>query len=518
MSFLLREVLLGALGIESDLSWGTSKEELSAIDLELIPPSAGALIAKITDLGNVYRFLEESTENQQANPFCQALYDSIESYLDQYRAAILKADAEIQSGLLTTLTGLVAYLEPFQHELQFVGRILPPLITATPLAMLNKMHEYVVVSPPSIAAKLAAFELAIHQVAVNQLTGFLFYRQLLPDLFERSGARVIWAQSLAVTFIPSQIAELLLLIVNVADHCGELFNDSEPPEFDQLLPWVVFMSKTSSTLLASQLTIQWPNFFRGLRSWWMVGRVDFIRQLSEKLLTPFVSSYDLNVLVSALSPEFNFTLELGPAGVTIRAKLTPPLDLIVTDEHQAVLGELFTLLIKLALAEESAIQLWQALKRQPRIFRFIGFVLQILSLIKEFVVFVVIAPAIARIERAGREITDFLRFQGEFASFVLQLAATFPAASPDLQHAVGLISDKTVEMRELLIGKELLKKMAFGQLMDLAVDVGREISAGASAIGAVLGAGDESGVSIGPRLAKLVGALGRTIHRTEPGC
>jgi hypothetical protein len=382
--------------------------------------------------------------------------------------------------------------------------------------MLNKMHEYVVVSPPSIAAKLAAFELAIHQVAVNQLTGFLFYRQQLPDLFERNGVRLIWAQSLAVTFIPSQIAELLLLIVNVADHCGELFNDSEPPEYDQLLPWVVFMAKTSSTLLASQLTRQWPNFFRGLRSLWLVGRFDFIRQLSQKLLTPFVSSYDLNVLVSVLSPDFNVTLELGPTGVTIRAKLMPPLDLIVTDDHQAVLSELFTLLMKLALAEESAIQLWQVLKRQPRIFRFIGFVLQILSLIKEYVVFVVIAPAMAQIERAGREIKDFLRFQGEFATFVLQLASAFPATNPDVQHAVALISEKTVELRELLIGKELLKMMTFGQLMDLTVDVGREISLGASTIGGVLGAGDESGVSIGPRMTKLVSALGRTIHRTAP--
>jgi hypothetical protein len=516
MSFLLREVLLGALGIESDLNWGTSKEDLSAIDLELIPASAGALIAKISALGNVYRFLEETTENQQSNPFCQALYDSIESYLDQYRATILNADSEIRSGLLTTLTGLVAYLEPFQHELQFVGRVLPPLISAPPLAMLNKMHEYVVISPPSISAKLAAFERAIHQVAISQLTGFLFYRQQLPDIFERNGARLTWARSLSVTFIPSQIAELLLLIANVADRCEDLFRDVEPPEYEAMLPWIVFMAKTSSSLLAARLNALWPSFFHGLRAVWLLGRNDYIKQISQKLLLPYVSSYDVNLLVSKLSPDFAFTFELAPAGLTIRAKLPSPLDLIVTDEHQAVLGDMFTLFMKLALAEESAIDLWHVLKRQPRMYRFVGFVLQIVSLIKEYVFLVVVAPALSRIERAGANITDFLWFQAEFAAFVLQLAAVFPAANSDFRHAVTLLSDKAVEMRELLIGKELFKKMTFEQVIDLAADVGREIALGASTIGAVLGANEDNGIALGQRMAKIVAALERTVQRTPP--
>jgi hypothetical protein len=514
MTFLLREVLLGALGIESDLSWGTSKEELSAIDLELIPPSAGALIAKIIALGNVYRFLEEATENPQANPFCQALYDSTESYLDQYRSTILKADAAIRSGLLTTLTGLVAYLEPFQHELHFVGRVLPPLISATPLAMLNKMHEFVVISPPSISAKLSAFERAIHQVAITQLTGFLFYRQQLPDIFEHNGARVQWAKSLDVTFIPSQIAELLLLIVNVADRCEDLFKDVEPPEYDQMTAWVVFMAKTSSALLAIKLNELWPKFFCGLKSIWLLGRFDYIQQISQKLLLPFVSSYDVNLLVSKLSPDFDLKFELVPAGVTIRARLQPPLDLIVTEEHQALLSDMFTLFMKLAVAEECAIELWQVLKRQPRLYRFIGFILQIIHLIKEYIVLVVIGPVISRIERAGGEITDFLKFQSEFAAFVLQLVAVFPVGNPDFQHAIALISEKTAEMRELLIAKELVKKMSFGQILDLAVEVGREVALGASTVGGILGVNEENGLNLGTRMVKLVVALERTIHRS----
>jgi hypothetical protein len=506
MSFLLREALLGSLGIESDLTWGTSKEELSAIDLELIPPSAGALIAKITDLGNIYRALEESTETQQGNPFCQALYDSIENYLDQYRSTVLKADNEITSGLLTTLTGLVAYLEPFQHELQFVGRIVPPLISATPLEMLNKMHEYVVISPPSIAAKLSAFESAIHQVAINQLIGFLFYHQQLPDIFERpiAGKQIIYSKGLTVTFIPAQLSELLLLIVNVSDHCVNLFKDMEPPDFDQLIPWIAFMAKTSSNLLAARLSELWPKFFYGLKSIWLLCRFDHVRALSHKMLQPFVSSYDLNFLLSKLSPESNLVLELVPSGLQIHSKLEPPLDLVVTADHQTVMGEMFKIFMKIAVAEQALAELWQAAKRKPRLIRFIGFVVQVICLVKEYIVLVVITPAVTRIEKAWLGITDFLKFQAEFASFVLQLSATFPAANPEFQNAIHLIADKVAEMRELLIGKDLLSKMTFDQVMEVVADVGKPVVVGAAQLGAFLNAGEESGINFQLRMSKLV--------------
>jgi hypothetical protein len=506
MSYLLREVLLGALGIESDLIWGTSKHELSAVDLNLIPPSAGALISKISDLGLVYRMLEESTASQQMNSFCQALYDSLENYLDQYRSTILKADAEITSGLLTTLTGLVAYVEPFQHELQFVGRILPPLIAASPLDMLNKMHEYVVVSPPSIASKLSAFENALHHVAINQLNGFLFYHQPLPEIFEpsKTTSKIQYARSLTVTFIPHQLAELLLLIVTVADHCTDLFKDTDPPEFDQLMPWIALMARTSSELLSARLSELWPNYFRTLKSICLLGRFDLVKTLAQKTLQPFVSAYDLNVLLAQLSPDCKATLEIAPTGVQIHSKLEPPLDLIVTADHQAVISEIFKLFMKLAVAEESIGRIWVSSRRMSRVCLFVNLLSQILGVIKEYIVFVVIVPALARIEKAGSGITDFLKFQGEFALFVVQLATLFPASNPEFQNAVGLFTDKTAEMRDLFIGKELITKMTEEQILQVIGDLGRDLVVGVTQIGRLLNIGEENGINVAPRIDKLV--------------
>ena len=67
MTFLLREVLLGALGIESDLNWGTDDKGISAIDLKLLPPGSGSLISRITDLGKVLKRLEKITDEQNAS-------------------------------------------------------------------------------------------------------------------------------------------------------------------------------------------------------------------------------------------------------------------------------------------------------------------------------------------------------------------------------------------------------------------------------------------------------------------
>ena len=507
MSYLLREVLLGALGIESDLQWGTSGTDLSAIDLELLPPSAGALIQRITDLGKVYRFLEETTQEQQANPYCQALYDSIENYLDQYRSTILQADSEINSGLLTTLTGLVAYVEPFQHELQFIGRILSPLIAASPLEMLNKIHEYVVVSPPSISMKLVSFERALQQVAMSQLTGFLFYHQQLPDIFEKHD-RIVYAKSLNVTFVPHQLAELLLLIVNVAAHCEDLFDDIDPPDYDQLMPWIAFMAKTSSTILSKRISELWPNYFYTLKSIILLQRYDFIQILSRKMLQPFVSSYDMNLVFHKLSPEYKANLDLMPTGLSIRSKLKPPLDLVVTDDHQALLGEMFKLFMKLAVAEEAIGDIWQNVKRKKlKLFRFAGFIHQLLSAIKEHIVFVVITPALLNLEKAGAEMTDFLKFKGEFAAFVLTLSVAFPAGNPEFQNAINSLGDRTVEMRELLITKNLLGKASEAQIFDAVSEAEKEIITGVSVIASVLKGGEDNGINLSERLMKLVACV-----------
>ncbi|OHT13150.1 hypothetical protein TRFO_16814 [Tritrichomonas foetus] len=511
MSYLLREVLLGALGIESDLKWGTSHGELSAIDLQLIPPSAGALIARITDLGAIYKFLEETTQEQQLNPYCQALYDSIENYLDQYRSTILKADEDINSGLLTTLTGLVAYVEPFQHELQFVGRILPPLITASPLEKLNKMHEYVIVSPPSVAAKLSSFEHALQQVTISQLNSFLFYHQQLPDIFETTkDGRISYYNNLSVTFLPRQLAELLLLIVNVSSHCPDLFNETNPPEYNQLTQWTASMARTTSTLLASNLREQWPSFSVILSSLILIGRSDYLSILARKALQPFVSSYDLNTVVSKFETKFDVTLELSPRGISIIPKLSPPLDLIVTPDHVKLLSEMFRIFMKLYVAVESLKDLWISTKRFPQIYTFVGFTLELISVFTEHIIFVVISPALVQLLKAASDIKDFLRFQGEFSAFIIKLSTSFPALNPEFQVAINELSDKVIQTRELLIGKEKLEKATLKQMQEIIREVGADINAGAKKICTILSGNDETGVNLTDRLEKLMRCIKAT--------
>ena len=498
MSYLLREVLLGALGVESDLKWGTSHGELSAIDLKLIPPSAGALISRITDLGVIYKKLEDTTQEQQLNPYCQALYDSIENYLDQYRSTILKADEDINSGLLTTLTGLVAYVEPFQHELQFIGRILDPLLIASPLEKLNKLHEYAIVSPPSVATKLLAFEHAIQQVSISQLNGFLFYKQQLPDIFEETkDHRIIFYHNLNATFLPRQLAELLLLIVNVSAHCIDLFKETNPPEFNQLTQWTAAMAHTTSTLLAININEQWKDFGIILRSLVLIGRSDYISIIARKALQQFEDKFDV-------------ALEVTTRGISINLKLVPPLDLIITPDHENYLVEMFRVFMKLAVAVESLKDLWVATKKFPQIYTFIGFTLELISVFTEHIIFVVISPALVRLQKAADNITDFLRFQGEFASFILSLTASFPATDPDFQLAVNELSDKVIQMRELLIGKEKIAKATLQQMQEIIQEVGADINAGAQRIMKILSGNDEAGVNLISRLEKLMSCIKAT--------
>ena len=508
MSYLLREVLLGALGVESDLKWGTSHGELSAIDLQLIPASAAELIARITDLGEIYKFLENTTQEQQLNPYCQALYDSIENYLDQYRSTILKADEDINSGLLTTLTGLVAYVEPFQHELQFVGRILPPLITATPLEKLNKLHEYVIVSPPSIANKLSSFEHALQQVAISQLNSFLFYHQQLPDIFEKTkDNKIIFLNNYNVTFLPRQLAELLLLIVNVSSHCPDLFNNTDPPEIDQFVQWTAYMARTTSSLLATNIRTQWPEFANILFSIILIGRSDYIAIIARKALQPFVSSFDLNTVVSKFEDKYDITLELSTRGILIQPKLLPPLDLIVTPDHVTVLSEMFRIFMKLAVAVESLKDLWIATKKYNQIYTFIGFTLELISAFTEHIIFVVISPALVQLQKAASDIKDFLRFQGEFSAFMMNLTAYFPATNPEFQTAINELSDKVIQMRELLIGKQKIEKVTLDQMREIIREVGADINNGAKKICEMLSGDNEKSVNLAYRLEKLMNCV-----------
>ena len=98
-SYILREVHLLAYGIDSDIDWDSSGNGISAIDLQLFPPSASSLILKIKELGKIYLLLESLTSKQQDNPYFQALFDSVDNYLDKYRDAIVQCDYKIRDKL-----------------------------------------------------------------------------------------------------------------------------------------------------------------------------------------------------------------------------------------------------------------------------------------------------------------------------------------------------------------------------------------------------------------------------------
>lgn len=509
MCYLLREVLLGALGIQSDLKWGTSNEEISAIDLELVPPSAGALINHISSLGDIYKSLEQKTQEQQSNPFCQALYDSIENYLDQYRSTILRADMDITKGILTTLTGLVAYLEPYQHELQFINRILDPLIVANPVEMINKLHEAVVISPPSISQKLASLEWAVHQVAIAQLNSFLFYHQQLPDLFEKADNGIISYKKPTVTFLPRQLSDLLLLIVNVADHCDKLFDEIEPPEYEKLNSWTTAMAYQTSQLLSKNLRSQWPDFSRALTSFFLVGRSDYIALLAQQLMKEYITPFILNNTFSKLEEysKIPITFELNASGAGMKYKMQAPLDLICTIEHQTILSEMFSQFMKLASAEESLNELWRCLKKYKKAFMFVGFAHEILSVIQEHIVFIVIIPALSKIQQAGENITDFLKFQQQFAQFIVSLTRNFPFSQKDLKESIEKFTSCIIQVRKLLVKADYYLTLDENMIMDAIKNECKDILQGAWDIKNIFNDIESNSVDLAPRIEQLINCI-----------
>ncbi|KAH0793115.1 hypothetical protein GPJ56_003010 [Histomonas meleagridis] len=508
MSYLLHEVLLGALGIKGDLEFFSSSDSISAIDLELLPPSAGPLISRVNELGNTYRMIEETIEQQQQNPYNQALYDSIDNYLDQYRTVILSAEQDITNGKLTTLTGLIARIEPYQHELQFIGRIIPPILNSTPLEMMNKLHEYSITSPPSLSSKISLFLSALHQVAITQLNCFLFYHQKIPDIFEEtSDGSITFTKSLNATFLPKQLSDLLLLIVYSSSRCTDLFSKSTPPSYTKLEQWIISMSRTTSHLLSLMLSDKWPSFYQSLSSLYLIGRSDYVSIIARKSVQPFASSYDLNCLLPKFERPFNVSFDLTKKGVILKSDLTPPIDMVVTNNHQIILSEMFRIFVRFSASEECLNDLWCETKKLPKVFGFIGLVYKLISALKEHIVFGVICPSLKTLQKSNENLTDFFKFKAMFSVFMKQISENLPITNNEFQNLMDELCDKVIYLHQLFVEKSLLQKMNSKQMFEVIAEVGNGIILCATKIGEIMNKNDEIGINLINRITKFTNCI-----------
>lgn len=473
MTFLLREVLLGALGIESDLNWGTDEKGISAIDLDLLPAGSGALISKITELGKVLKRLENITEEQNDNPYRQSICDSVDNYLDSYRSTILTADQEICSKLLTTLTGLVARLEPYQHELLYVDKYLNSLLSSKPLEMLNKIHEIVVAAPKPIDEKLSVIEHSLHQVAISQLDGFIFYHQKLPEIFDFDNGRIVFSQGQSAKFIDSRLANLLLLIVNVKSDCTDLFDKTDPPNFSDLQLWINAVSQVTSALLSQRLQQAWPSYYMILSSILFIGRSDLISTLARRLLNPHTTSYNVSAVIST----FNLPLKVVPdyrkEGLTLKCVLQPPLDMVVTPEYQDIIGKMSRFFFTLAKMEEALKRMWLVSRKMPMSYRYVSLLQMLVKTIKDYTVFSIITPAIVKLDPTGEKITDYLKFKVEFGNFIGMLVATLPYHNSDLSKASNKLSSLIVGTWSIVKsqGNQINDRLLIQQLLSITDDV-----------------------------------------------
>ncbi|EAY21051.1 hypothetical protein TVAG_173090 [Trichomonas vaginalis G3] len=505
MTFLLREILLEGLGIESDLNWGTDETGISAIDLKLLPPGSGALIAKIAELGKIFKRLEEATEEQTENPYRQAILDSVDSYLDSYRTSILEADTQICDDLLTTITALTAHLEPFQHELKYINKIFQPLISLKPLQMLNKIHENVVTSPPPIDKKLGVIEHSLHQVAIAQLDGYLYFHQKLPDIFEFKDNRIIYSSTESADFLDKRNSDLLLLIVNVTSDCPDLFDKTDPPGLDRMEQWINVVSHVMSALLAQRLQQQWPKYYDSL-SLLFTKRSDYSSIISCRLLLPNATAYNIDFVIKKLGFQVKIVPELKWPKFTLKCNLQPPLDMVVTQEHQQFISDLTHFLYSLSITDESLKDLWVIMKKKTQSFRFISKIMSLVKVIKDHLVFAIIVPSLAMLSRDPSKITDYLRFKAQFNGFITNLRSLFPADNEDLFKAVHSIQQAIVDTRGLLCFRIDTSGQTDEQILDQLLEISSTVNKDIRTIAETLNTGSEQGIETIRTIERIIGS------------
>lgn len=510
MTFLLREVLLSSLGIESDLDWiGDDSDKISAVSLDLLPPGAGALIKKIANLGKIYKILEELTNDQAIDPYKQAILDSIDSYLDSYRTSVLEADQEICAEMLTTLTGLVAHLDAYQHELKFIGKIAPKLLNSSPLEMLNTIHNYVVTSPPPIALKLATFESSLHQVAISQLDGYVFYHQALPDIFKkRDDGQIIYSDNSNASFIPPQLSTLLLLIVNVVNHCAGLFDKTDPPGYSQLAQWTAAVSHVTSALLSQHLQEQWPPFINALSNVFFGSRGDYMMAIARKMMQAHVTGYEIDFMFKKLGIGSNLTSKTTKLGLSLRVKIDPPLDLVVTDEAQELLSDIFMFLVEIQKAIESLKDLWILARKHKNSFLIIHLMLHYFITLQSFVIFDIITPSLTVLVIAGKDINDYLKFKAEFTTFIMRLAGLFPATDIEIQDHTSLLCKAIVDVWKILVVDNHGERLDDAELEHQFLEMFKAAKEHMEPIENALNKRDEQGIAFQNQITKITDTIG----------
>ena len=503
MSFLLREVLLNSLGIESDINWGTSSNGISAIDIRLIPPSSGAIISKIIELGKNYKKIEEIIEKSVDNPYKQSIFDSIDNYLDLYRSEILKADEDINNEILNTLTGLISRLEKFHFEFQFILKILSNLITYNPIEMMNEIHNLVISSTLNLSETLKMIESSLQSVLITQLNGFLFYHQKIPELFQIVKNKKMCFIT-EITFLPRQLSDLLLFLLNISSNCNNLFENETPPLINNLFEWIVFVTKQMSTILTSQINNQWPSFHQILNSIYFCGRSDFISILSRRMLQTHITTFDLNFTFSKFDIKYNGYLELTSNGLSLKSKINSPLNLIVTEDYLIYLSEIFKILLYFSTSEESIKDLYRILKKYRKTFKIIHLIQHLLSSIKEYINFVIILPSITELNNNFKKYPDFIHFQQFFSNFIIKLINIFPVNNHNLIESASQLCNKLINLRELLIKKKMINNMNENSLLSILTEAIKNIIEHSNQILDIFNNGNEYGIHLSQRCIKII--------------
>lgn len=504
MTHLLHEVLLSAVGIRSDLSAAATGARFSRADFALLPPGAGSLIAQISSAGDAYQALAAVAEGGGGSPYGAALCESLDSFLDRYRDAILAAECDIDSGQLASLTGLVARVEPHRRELEFVQRVVESALRAPPLAMLNVVHAQLSVSPPSVVGCVRGFEAGLQRVVINQVNGYVFYHQRLPEIFEVTEENgITYSGGAGVSFLPKQFADVLLFVVRAVAMCDNVFGDVEPPNCNSLTKYIEEMSGVVSEALSVKLDEQWPAFSRDLYSLFLVGRSDYISIMARKLIQKNISSYDLNLTLSSLYNN-NAEIELVGDNVVLKSEIKQPLNLIVTEEHQRILSNIFNLLMKLYITEEYLNESWVESKKRLRVFKFYTLVRKLFEEIKGYIIFTVISPSTYLLQKITKDIKDFLKFQTIFSVFIMKLQKLLPIMNDEFLKSMINLFDNIYEYYNLIVNESLLSNESIVEIFQAIENIATNITESSIKIGSLLNfKKDDPGITLTQNISKL---------------
>lgn len=211
----------------------------------------------------------------------------------------------------------------------------------------------------------------------------------------------------------------------------------------------------------------------------------------------------------------NIIAETTKVGLSLRVKIEPPLDLVVTDEAQELLSDIFMFLIEIQTAIESLKDLWILARKHKNSFLIIHLMMHYFISVQSFIIFDIITPALTALEAAGKDINDYLKFKAEFTTFIMRLAGLFPATDSEIQVHASLLCRAVVDVRKILVADNQGERLDDAELEHQFLEMFEAAQRHMEPIESALNKRDEQGIAFQNQIIKITDAIDVILKRNE---